>query len=266
MPWSLLEIPLALPVFALVLFRLTGLVLAAPIYGSTTMPIRVRGALVLTVAAMIFPLVKHQAPAELTLATAVVAGVGELLIGLAIGLTLAIFMTGVEVGGLMVSQQGGIALSEVFDPTSNQESTTVGQIYSITLVFLFLLAGGHRATLAALLDTFQVIPLMHFQMNESVVLLLVEMLTSAFILGIRLAAPVLIALFLTALAMGFLSRTMPQLNILSVGFTVRVFVAIGVAALALGRCEGLLLDAVWDVFDGVRGSFGLDPARLRLVG
>jgi len=265
MPWSLLDIPLALPVYALVLFRLTGLMIAAPVFGSRAIPLRIRGAVVMTVAAMIFPLVRHQAPSDLTLPAALAAVVGELLVGLTIGLSLALLVTGAEVGGLMVSQQGGIALGEVFDPSQDQESTTVGQVYGITLMLLFLLAGGHRAAMAALLDTFEAVPLLRFQMDESVVVLFTELLTSAFILGIRIAAPALIALFLAGLAMGFLSRTMPQLNILSVGFTLRVLLALGVAGLALAQCEGLLLDAVWDTLAAVRESFGLDPGRLQLV-
>lgn len=266
MPWPIVQIVLALPTFALVLFRLTGFMLAAPIFGSTVLPARIRGALAITVAAMIFPSVAHQAPAELTITGALVGGVGELLIGLSAGLALAMFFLGAEVGGLIVARQAGIALGNVFDPTRNEQTTIVGQVYNITLVILFLLAGGHRAAMAALLDTFQVLPLLSSQSSESVVLLLVEMLTAALIIGIRLAGPVLIALFLTTTAMGFLSRTMPQMNILSVGFTLRVMVALGVAGLALTHSREMLLDSVWDALSMVREGMGLDPTRLRLVG
>jgi len=102
--------------------------------------------------------------------------------------------------------------------------------------------------------------LLSFRPGESVVLLLAEMLTAAFIVGIRLAAPVLIALFLSGTALGFLSRTMPQLNILSVGFTLRALITLSVAAIALGAGEGLLLDAVWDGLDMIRASFGLESS------
>lgn len=265
MPWSLLEILLALPVYVLVLFRLTGLMLTAPLFASQAVPVRIRGALTISIAAMICPLVRSQAPPELTLSRALAGGVGELLIGLSIGLALAIFFLGVEVGGLMVGRQAGLALADVFDPTRDQQSTTIGQVYSITLVMVFLLAGGHRAALAAVLDTFQVIPLLSFRMDDSILLLLAETLTAAFGLGIRLAGPVLIALFLTATAMGVLSRTMPQMNILSVGFTLRVIVALGVAGLAITASQDLLLDATWDAMELIRVAFGLDPGHLRLV-
>ena len=168
-------------------------------------------------------------------------------------------------GGLIVGRQAGIGLSEVFNPTLNQQSSIVGQIYTIVLMLLFLIAGGHRAAMAALLDTFDAIPLLAFRYGESYMQLCVEMLAAAFILGIRIAAPVLVALFLTETALALLSRTMPQFNILTVGFTLRTMVGLGVAALALTGAEEILLDAIWDGVEAVRTAAGLDLSRMRLV-
>ncbi len=265
MPWSLVDILLSLPIYALVLFRISGLMLTAPIYASTVVPVRIRVAIAVTVAAMIFPMMRAKAPAEMTLSMAVVGGIGEMMIGAIIGLSLGILLMGAEVGGLIVGRQAGLALANVYDPTRNQQITTVGQLYSITLTLLFLLAGGHRATMAALLDTFDVIPLLSFRFDESFVLLLVEMLASAFILGIRLAGPVLLALFMMGTTLAFLSRTMPQLNILTVGFSLRLLVALGVGALALSACDEMMLDAIWDGLGLVRATFGLDPNHHGLV-
>ncbi len=245
MPWSILDILLGLPTYALVLFRLSGLAMTAPVYSSQSVPVRVRVALLMTIAAMIFPAVASQAPADLTLLGAVVGGVGELMVGVTIGLGVSILVMGVELAGLMVGRQSGMAMSEVFDPTRNVRSSIIGQIYTIVMMTIFLLVGGHRATMAALLDTFDVIPLMSFTMDESLLVLLAEMLTAAFVLGLRISAPVLIALFLATTAMGFLSRTMPQFNILSIGFTVRTMIALGVAGFALAGCEEILLDSIW---------------------
>ena len=265
MPWFLLDIIQSLPTFALVMFRLSGLMLTAPIYGSQMVPRRVRVAITLTVSAMMFPLVRSQAPANLTLSDVVVGGVSELAIGVSIGLALSVMLMAAEVAGLIVGRQAGLALSNVFDPTSNEQVSITGQIYGIMLTLTFILAGGLRASMAALLDTFEVIPLLSFQLGDSVVLLLTEMLGAAMMLGIRIAGPVLIALFLLSIAMAFLSRTMPQFNILSIGFTLRALVALGVAALALNGGEQLFLDAIWDGIEQVRANFGLDPAATRLV-
>lgn len=259
MPWSLFEIPLALPAYALVLFRLTGLMITAPIYSSALIPGRVKGAMVMVIAAMIFPLVRGQAPADLTLGTAIAGGVGELMIGAIIGLTLTVMLSGAEVAGLIVGRQAGLAIANVFDPTLNQQVSVTGQVYAITMTFVFLIAGGHRATMAALLDTFEVVPLLSFRLDETFVVMLVQTLSAAFIMGIRIAGPVLIALFLLGTGLAFLSRTMPQLNILTVGFTLRAMFAIGIAGTSLVMCQDVFLDAIWSAIEAVRMSYGLDP-------
>jgi len=265
MPWSPFDILLSLPAFALVLFRLTGLVLAAPVLASRYVPVRIRGALLVVLAAMVYPVVALPEYRQVTLPAALAGAVSEVMIGAAIGLSLSLLLTGAEVVGEVVGQQAGLALGRVFDPTINDETSVVGQIYAVVFTTIFLVAGGHRAAVAAVLDTYEVIPILSYGFESGVVLLLVEMLTAAFVLGIRLAAPVVIALFLTATALGFLSRTMPQLNILTVGFTVRAIVAIAVAAIALASCDDLMLDAIFNALETIRSVFGVDPAATRLV-
>lgn len=265
MPWGLLNLFPQLPLFAAVLFRISGLVMTAPIYGSRLVPLRIRAALAFAAAAVITPLVRTAAPAELSLSAVVAAGMSELAVGALIGLTLAIFMTGAEVAGTVAGQQAGLALSRVVDPTLAEQTSVLGQVYAITLTLIFLVAGGHRAAMAAVLDSYRVIPLFSFQWGGSGVDLLVRALTAAFILGIRLAGPVLIALFLTGTAMAFLSRTMPQLNILTVGFTVRTMVVLAAAGLALNAAQGTLLRAVWDVFALIDGALGTDATRFLVI-
>jgi flagellar biosynthetic protein FliR len=164
---------------------------------------------------------------------------------------------GAQVCGLMVGQQAALSLGQVFDPAQNDQSTVLGQLYMIVLIVLFLSVGGHREMMAALLDTFEVIPLLSFRFDDSFIVLMVEMLSAAFILGIRVAGPVLIALFLTGIALGFLSRTMPQFNILTVGFTLRILLSLAVAGVALVGCQDLFLDLIWDGLEMVRAAFGL---------
>lgn len=263
MPWSLFDILISLPTFALVLFRVTGLMITAPLISSNMMPVRVKVAFAGTIAVVIFPLIQNRMPVSATLADVLVGGVGELMIGAIIGLTLSAMLSSAQVAGLLISRQAGIALANVFDPTQNQNTSVIGQIYTIMLTFVFLLVGGHRAMIASLIDTYEVIPALSFVYGESHLLMLVESLTAAFVLGIRISGPVLIALFLVGTALGFLSRTMPQLNILTVGFTIRVVVGLVVAAITISFLQDILIDAVWDGLELVREGFGLgaEPAR-----
>ena len=257
MPFELVNILFALPLYALILFRLGGLMMTAPMLSSSVIPIRVRAALAMTMAAMIFPLMVHALPRELTMVDVLVGSVAEIMIGATIGLSLSLVLLMADIAGMIVGQQGGLALGQIFDPTLNRQSTVSGQVYLIVLTLIFLIVGGHREMVAALLDTFDAIPLMSFQYERSVLTLLIEILSSAFVMGIRVAGPVLIALFLLGTALGFLSRTMPQFNILTIGFTLRLLVALGTAGLALAACRDLFVDSIWDGVAALRSALGL---------
>jgi len=265
MPWQLLNIFHDLPVFALVMFRLTGLMISAPLLASSMIPIRIRVGLTVAVALLVVPLVRPQAPAGLDLTRAVAGGVTEIMIGVTVGLGLALLVAGVEAAGLLLGQQSAVALGEVVNPTLEEQSSFAAQVYGIAFLILFLLAGGHRAAIAAVLDSFEAIPLLSAGIQESFVLLLIESLTASLVLGIRLGGPVLMALFLTETAMAIVSRTIPQLNILTIGFSLRVMLAHGVAAIALAASTQPLLDHLWETLDRIRLGLGLAPADIGLV-
>jgi flagellar biosynthetic protein FliR len=256
MPLPLLDVLLTLPAYVLVLFRLSGLMITAPLFNSSIVPIRLRAAFAIVLAAMILPVVGDQAPAELTLAHAIAGGVAEMMVGATIGLSLSILISVGQVAGTLIGQQGGFALSEVINPFQDEGSSVIDQIYMIAVTLVFLYVGGHRASVAAVLDTYAAVPMLSHRPDESAVLLLVEAISAAFVVGIRVAGPVVLALFLTEAGLGLMSRTVPQLNILTVGFTVRTFMVLAAAAFSLPACQDVLLDAVWDGLEAVRLSFG----------
>lgn len=265
MPASLIDILYSLPVFALVLFRISGLVMTAPVFGSQMIPMRVRAAMVMMIAAIMFPMVKSQVPAHMGLGAVLIGGVSEMMIGATIGLSLTIFIMGAEVAGRTAGQQAGLSMGQIVDPSTNEQVSTLGALYTVVLTVLFLVIGGHRATMAALLDTYDAVPILSFQISDSVIVLLSEMLTAAFILGVRIGAPIIVAVFVSGVALGFLSRTMPQLNILSVGFTLRLLVALAIGGIALMASGDMLVDAAFQALSMVRESFGLDPGMTGLT-
>ena len=265
MPLPALDILTILPAFALVLFRVSGMIMTAPLYGSPVIPMRIRAALTFTLTLVTFPLLRNQLPQAATFADVVSGAVGELMIGAAIGLALTMMLLAGEVAGTLIGQQAGLSLGEVSNPLQEHQASVLGQIYTTVLTLVFLIAGGHRAMIAAVMDTFAIIPVMTMRDTGSIVLLLTETLTAAFVAGIRIAGPAMIALFLAAITLAVLSRAMPQLNILTIGFTTKVVLALGVAWLSLTLCEGLLLQFVADGLDIVRASFHLPPSRIRIA-
>jgi len=258
MPWNLVQIYLVLPAFVLVLARVGGLMFTAPLFGSRAIPVRVKALFSVAIAAMIFPIIGSKIGSSLSLGTVVTGMAGELMIGVVMGFSLSLMFTGVQLGGLLVGQQGGIALAQVFNPAIELESTVIGQLYFFVTLMIFLALGGHQALISSLLDSFLVIPSMGFSLTPAPAELVMSLMRCSYGLALSVAGPALVALFLTGMSMGLISRTMPQMNILAVGFVLRVLVAVAATAFTISLMGQPVVDRLAEAFDTMRGMLGLN--------
>ncbi len=251
LPSSWIELSGVLPSFFLVLGRMSGLMITAPLYGSTAIPAQLKAALVLVLSTMLYPMVMPTLPPSLSLSAAVNGIGGELLIGLLIGVSMSAVLLATQMSGMIVGQQAGLALASAFDPSTETSSSVIGQIYFFTATTVFLVVGGHRAILQVLMDSFATIPVMTFGMNHAVLDLMVEIMVVALQLTLRLAGPMIIALLLAKAGLGFLSRTMPQLHILSVGFAIFVCIGMFLSGFEVTNLNDLLFPEIWDTIAGL---------------
>jgi flagellar biosynthetic protein FliR len=236
--------------FTLVLSRVSGLVMVAPIFGSTTIPLRVRALLSVALSLVVLPTFVGQGPPYpgTTLNYLVLIG-GEVLVGLTLGLGVQILFAGIQVAGQIIGQLSGMALADVFDPAFNASSPIFTQILYYVTIAVFVIIGGHRVLMAALLDTFEVMPPGVANISAPMVEALVTALAQSFVVGIRAAAPVMTALLLTTFVLGLVSRTLPQLNILAVGFGLNSLVTQAALLLSLGGAVWVFQDQVEPMLD-----------------
>ena len=240
------------PVFVLVLARISGLVMVAPLLGSNAIPMKIKALVALVISMAVFPLVSQQVVWPSCLLALVVSVGGELLIGLSMGFIILLLFVGIQLGAEMVSYQMGLAMSRLVDPTSNIDTNVLSQFYLLLVTVFYVLMNGHLVLVGSLLETFGTVPLMGLQLTESYTGTIVEtvrsVLTGSFVLGVRIAGPALVAIFLATLAMGFVSRTMPQLNILAAGFPVRIMLAFVLLIASIGTVSLLFKDGLKVVF------------------
>jgi len=251
---SLVQFGSLLPAFVLVLARIGGLMLAAPLFSNAVLPVRIKAMIVLVLALAIFPMTVSFVPAPVTLGAAALGIVGELAVGLFIGLGVTLLFVGVQMGAQLVGQQSGIRLGNVFNPLADAAGSILARLYFLVAMLIFLLVGGHRAVVRALLDSFSTVPPMSFSLSENLLMTLIEILTLSFSVAIRVAGPAIMALMLALLTLGFISRSVPQLNILTVGFPIKVLIALLVLAATMMSLEPLLIDAVAQGLDGIRAT------------
>lgn len=222
----------AAPSFALVFVRVTGLFIFAPLFGSMRVPRRVKLLLAIALALAISGGVAL--PSKLPDSTwEVAAGMsGELLFGLAIGMIVSLVFVAAQWAGEMIGQQMGLNLSQVFDPQFGGAGSLIGDMYFMFALVTFIIMNGHHALLRGLRFSFDAVPLLSAGIDRSMFDLLLGLLTSATVLAIQLAAPMLVTMLVVDLALGCISKTMPQMNIMTAGLTIRAIV--GVVVLMVG--------------------------------
>ena len=221
--------------FLMVAFRLGGLFMFAPMFGSSVLPMRVKVLLALALAVCVYPGIPAQSGPPMTLITLPIVLGSEMLIGIAIGYAASLPLLAMQIGGQMMGHQLGLGLAHVFNPEFNEQVEVLSQFLFLVALAAFLLLNGHHALLHALASSFHAVPLGGYAPDGGLVALTVGMLSASFELGVRVAAPLLCLIFLETIAMGFVARTVPQLNILSLGFPLRItlglFLLIGLVAM-----------------------------------
>ena len=171
---------------------------------------------------------------------------GEALVGLVIGFIASLPLVGVQTGGLVMGQQMGLGFARFYNPAVDDEADVIGQVLFFLGLAGFLVIGGHEAMLLSVLHSFEHIPPGGVSINGSLLGLITGLLLSAFELAMRVAAPLLALIFLETLAMGFVSKTVPQLNILSLGFPLRILAGIGIVAVGLYVINDVMMVAIDD--------------------
>jgi flagellar biosynthetic protein FliR len=247
--------PSRLVVFVLVLTRISGLLMTAPLLSNRSAPLRVRAMLAIVLAMFITPLQSTGGvPDPGTLVNLVTLMIGEAIVGLSLGLGLLILFSGVQLTGYTLGQMSGAQLADAYDPTFDQSVPVHSQLLDLVTLAVFVTIGGHRELLDALLGTFHTLPLGGGGFQQSVAEAMFNVITESFTVGIRAAAPAIVALLTSILILGLISRTLPQLNILAVGFSMNAVVMLAVVAMSLGGIVWVFQHEVSPTIDMLRAS------------
>ncbi len=247
-------------IFLLVLTRVGGLVVVAPIWSSRVIPARIRAFLAVGIAMIIAPLwwnTPIDDPGNVVHLTVLLTC--EFAVGLALGLAVMICFTGMELAGQILGQMTGMSLADVASPDSNVNVPVFSQFLHMLMLAVFVLIGGHQHMLHAFFRVFKQMPPGQTHFSMPMMDVLTEITSYSFTLGLQLAAPMMVALMLTILIMGLISRTMPQFNVLAVGFSINSMVMLSAMFLSLGILVRVFQDYSFKAIDLLVPVFGTSP-------
>ena len=243
-------------VFVLVLTRVGALLATLPVLGSAGIPVQVRALLAVAMAALITPL--HWGtpiPAPMNLVDLAVLLGREAVLGLALGVTITILLSGMQLAGQVISQMSGLSLADVVNPTFDTQVPVFSQLLEMLSLAIFFLLGGHRHVIDALLGSFAWMPPGAGRLPDRLPEVLAAVAGHSFETGIRASAPVMVALLLAILIVALVSRTLPQLNAIAIGLNFNAIVVLIVLAFCLGSAAFVFQDEAAGVVEVVKQSF-----------
>ena len=222
-------------VFLLMLTRVSGIFVISPFFGSLNIPIYFRAAAAFAFTIVLFPVVDQLGPvtAPVSVLAFAAAVLAELFIGWLIGFVAYISFSAINMAGKVMDMQVGFAVVNVMDPTSGQQMPLIGSFLYNLGVIIFLVTNGHHMIIAALVQSFQAVPLLQIDPSLSLPMIISNFVSGIYVTGMKIAMPVTFAILLTNVGLGILARTMPQMNIFVVGIPLQLLIGVGTLSMML---------------------------------
>lgn len=198
----------------LALVRVGGMVVFAPFFASTALPVRAKAVLVGAIAFLLAPLVAALPDAHASLGFAAISG--ELAVGLVYGLSLTLLTEMLVFAGQIAGLQLSFSLVNLLDPSSSIQTPLLGDLFQLMGTLVVLASGLDRILIASVVRSFRAAPLGSFALAPVTALAIVRAASGIFLAAVELAAPILAATMLVEIAVSLIGKLSPQLPVMSI--------------------------------------------------
>ena len=219
--------------FSLFFGRVSAFIFLLPVLGNRTVPMQAKVGLSIFLSLFLMSMNSGSVtPLPSDLFPFILLVVKEVIVGLALGFTTKFLFAGVQLAGETVGRQMGFGLARVMDPGFQDQTSVISEFQVIVVFLIYLTINGHHFLLQGLVESYEKLPVTAplaaaIGVGEHVM----RMASGMFMAGVKIGAPVIVALLLTNVALGLIARTVPQMNIFIVGLPLRILV--GVLALSV---------------------------------
>lgn len=210
-------------IFGMTLVRMSGLVVFAPFFGGEDIPKRARIGLAVMLSFIVFPIAAATVPEDMPLAWFDLAAlaVRELFVGLVLGFVAGFVFAGCQLAGELAGQQIGFALANVVDPVQDQEVGIISFFKFLVALAIFLSVDLHLAVIRILVLSYEAVGVGRAVLRVETLEQVSRMFGEIWETGLRTGGPLLLVMFMVSVVVGFVSRTMPQFNIIAFGLPAR---------------------------------------------
>jgi flagellar biosynthetic protein FliR len=230
--------------FFLVLARVSPLFLVAPGFSSTMLMPRVRSVLAVAIALGLTPLARHGQTIPQDVLPLVGLLLENFLVGLGLAYTTACVFGAIQGAGAFADAFGGFSFGQTVDPINGNPGGSMTNMYTMVGLAMFLAIGGDAWTLRGLSATFNAIPIADSVQAKPLIAAAESACASLLVGAVELAAPIILAIVVTDIALGMISKVVPQVNVFAVGFTVKVGVTLLIVGVSLPFMGGWMSNAL----------------------
>lgn len=240
--------------FILLFFRFGALFMAVPIFSHNSIPMNVKAALAFFFTIVFYP----SMPAleiPITMPSIVVAILGELLFGLAIGVVLQIAFNAITFAGGQISFMMGFSMASAIDPQTGISMPIISQFLSLIALMVLFAIDMHHWMLLFIDSSLEKIPLGGFLMSENLFRYIITATSNMFMVGFMIAFPIIALSWLADVIFGMLMKTMPQFNLLVIGFPIKIMVSFVVLIATLTASMLILKGEMLEAFNFLETFF-----------
>ena len=227
-----------LPKYALVFCRIGGMILFNPLLQRRNIPSQFKVALILGITLLIAPpLAAPEAANGLALLPAMVA---ELMVGLAFGFVFQIFYYLLFAAGDIIDMGFGLSMAKAFDPGTSLQVSVSGNLFQLMFTMYFFATNSHLILIRVMASSYDLVGAGLVSVGANTAQFVTTLFTSAFSLAMRLALPFMAASFFMEFAMGVLMKLIPQINVFSINFQIKILLGMGLLFLFAGPVSTFL--------------------------
>jgi flagellar biosynthesis protein FliR len=228
------DVSVRLLVFALVLTRISAFFLVLPIFGSSSIPMQIKAAMIILLSVFFMGIIPPPViTGQISWLESILMISIESVYGLALGIIASIVFSAVKLGAEIVDQQMGFAMAEIIDPVTGEASQPLGSFFEIIFILLFLSANGHHLFFKIISQSYAAFPAGTIPDIASLTGAIVQAGTVMLTVGLKIAAPMLAAFILLMIVMAVLARMVPEMNILFISFPLQVAMGLFMMAIFL---------------------------------
>lgn len=214
--------------FLLILVRISGFIVAAPIFSLRNLPMRVKALLAIAIAIVLFHVVPYR---EITYSTTLdytLVVITEMLAGVIMGFMANVAYYILSFAGQIIDQEIGFSMVNQYDPITSTQVTITGNFYTYAVMLMVIITNMHHFLIRALTDSFQVLPVGSVAIDFNLYEVMKRFVVDYFVLGFRIVLPIFASLLVVNTILAILARVAPQMNMFVIGLQLKVFVGLAV--------------------------------------